>query len=237
MTGADGRGTTDTAPGRRPDGTDPDRAWTLAGTRPVPLALRTAIAALGVGVVGGMATGGLTALFGGLEDSSAARLLAVVLPLVLVAMIGWRLTAAGDPVGSTSSGLWLASSAAVGVVLLAVVQAWSEIGGLGDSVLDTVRVFSGVMLYGALFGAMTAAAAVAVLVPVLLLLRASRVRTTLRGAQLLLTALPVVVTAASALWVTGELDAGIVTGTAAALAGTGAALTAGWVLVDPRSRA
>lgn len=235
MTGAIGGGTTDTAPGRRPGGADPDRAWTLAGTRPVPLALRTAVAALGVGVVGGMATAGLAVLFAGLEVSPAARLLAVVLPLVLVAMIGWRLTAAGDPAGSTSSGPWLASSAAVGVVLTAVVQAWPEIGGLGDSVLDTVRVFSGVMLYGALFGVMTAAAAVAVLVPALLLLRASRVRVTLPGAQLLLTALPVVVAAASALWVTGELDAEIVTGTAAALAGTGAVLTARWVLVDPRS--
>ncbi len=235
MTGADGGGTTDTAPGRRPDDAGPGRAWTLAGTRPVQLAFRVAIAALGIGIVGGMATAGLAVLFGGLEVSSAARLLAVVLPLVLVAMIGWRLTAAGDPVGSTSSGLWLASTAAVGVVLLAVVQAWPEIGGLGDSVLHTTRLFAGVMLYGALFGSMTAAAAVAVLVPVLLLLRAARVRITLRGAQLLLTALPMVATAAAALLVTGELDAEIVTGTAAALAGAGAVLTANWVLVDPRS--
>ncbi len=59
---------------------DPDARWSLAGTRPRQLALRFAAAAIGVGVVGGMMTAGLSALFAASDVSPAARFLAIGLP-------------------------------------------------------------------------------------------------------------------------------------------------------------
>jgi hypothetical protein len=225
----------DVTPVIPPDDPGSDSWWSLAGTRPDRLALRLAVAALGVGIVGGVATACLALLFGATDVSPAARILAIELPLVLVAMIGWRLVAATGHLGSPPSGQLLGWVAVASVVLIAVVQGWSAIGGLDDDITATARAAVAVMVYGAVYGLMPAVAATVVLVPALLLLRASRVRIALPYVQVLLTEFAMVVTVAFALWVTTEPRMHIVTGMATALAGTGAALTARWCLVDRRA--
>ncbi|PRY42525.1 hypothetical protein [Umezawaea tangerina] len=202
--------------------------WTLVGTRPVGMAVRIAVAALGTGVVGGAVIACLTVLFGATEVSLAARVLVVGVPVVLVAMIVTRLTSADG----TPSARWFGWVVAVGVGLTAVAQGWSEAGGFGDDVGRAAATTVLLVVFGVGYGAVPALAAVVVSVPVLLLLRAARARLSLAWAQALLTAIAMAVTAAFALWVAAELNAGIVAGLAAALAGTGAALTARWCLVD-----
>lgn len=232
MSYAAGGHTTEATPGSLPDGSDPPRPWSLAGTPPARLAARLTGAAAGVGVVGGMATACLAVLFAASDVLPAARLLAIGLPLVLVALIGWRWAQVTGHAGPAPSNRWIAAVAAAGVVLTAVAQGWSEIGGLDDDITHNAGVALAVVLYGAAAGLMPAVAAIVVTVPTLLLLRASRMPITLPAVQVVLTVLAMAVTAVFALWVTGEMDTRILTGTAAAIAGTGATLTARWALVD-----
>jgi hypothetical protein len=227
MTFASDRGTAGSLPG-----SSTGSPWSLAGTRPQQLASRLAVAALAVGALGGMATACLTLLFGAAEVLPAARILAVALPLVLVALIGWRLVAATGQVRPAPSSGWIAGVGAVGVALIAVVQGWPLVGELNDDLGSSASAALAVVLYGTLFGLMAAAAAIVILVPAVLALRASRVRITLPGAQVLLTVVAMAVAAVFALLVTSEMDTPVLTGTAAALAGTGAVLTARWTLVD-----
>lgn len=222
----------DATPGTLPDGSKPTRPWSLAGTSPARLAARLTGAAVGVGVVGGMATACLAVLFAASDVPPAARMLAIGLPLVLIALIGWRLAHATGHVGRAPSNRWIAAVAAAGIVLTAVAQGWPEIGGLDDDIAHNAGVALAVALYGAAAGLMPAVAAIVVTVPALLLLRAFRTRITLPSVQVLLTVLAMTVTAVFALWATGAMDTRILTGTAAAIAGTGATLTARWALVD-----
>jgi hypothetical protein len=214
------------------DGHGPDSRWSLAGTRPTRLASRLAAAALGVGVVGGMLIACLSVLFGATDVSPAARVLAIAVPVVLVVLIGWRLAAVTGLVRSSPSGRLLAWVAVAGVVLTAVVQGGPEVGALGDDIAHNAGVALAVLFYGAAFGMAAAVAGIVLGVPVLLLLRASRVWIPLPTAQVLLTAFAMAVTAVFALWVTRDLHTEIVTGMAVALAGVGAVLTARWCLVD-----
>ena len=206
--------------------------WSLAETEPKRLVFRLATAALAVGIVGGIATALLSILFGAADVSPAARILAIGLPLVLITAIGWRLAADAGLIQSAPSGRWIAGAAAASVVLIAAVQGWSGNGGLDDGIAGTALVALAAVLYGTVFGLMPAVAIIVVLVPTLLLLRASRVRIALPSAQLLLTAIAMAVAAVFVLWVTAELHTEIVTGMAVALAGTGTVLTARWGLVD-----
>lgn len=208
---------------------EPDVQWSLAGTRPAQLALRLTGAALGAGIVGGVVTAWLSALFGSIDVSPVARVLLVGLPVVLVAMIGWRLVAVARRAGSPPSGWWLGGVAVAGIALIMAAQAWPEAQEFEASALGGALLFA---LFGAVYGMVPAAVTIVVLVPVLLLLRVSRVRVPLVAAQVLLTVVAIAVTAVFAQWVAASLGSGIVTGVAAALAGMGAVLTAPWCLVN-----
>ncbi|WNV89759.1 hypothetical protein [Umezawaea sp. Da 62-37] len=208
----------------------PPLRWSLIATHPVPLALRLTAAALGVGAVGGMVVACLAALFGAHDISLPSQVTAVGLPLVLVAMIGWRLAAVTDR--RSPPGKRFAQVTAVSVVLIAAVQAWPEFDW--DSAPGAGLMLIWLLLFGAAYGLVPAVVAAAVLVPAALLLRAARAPISLRSAQVWLTAFAMLVTGAFALWVTTGMNAGIVTVMATALAGTGAVLTARWCLVDRR---
>jgi hypothetical protein len=81
---------------------------------------------------------------------------------------------------------------------------------------------------GTVFGLIPAVVSLAVLVPALLLLRP---QLSPAGGQTLVTAVPMVVTAAfAALFTSLETGAEILIGMSTALAGTGAALSARWIL-------
>ncbi|MCS7478394.1 hypothetical protein ACFFQW_09960 [Umezawaea endophytica] len=211
--------------------TRPEIHWSLAAVRPGPLASRIATAALAVGIVGGMISAYLAVLFAAATATPVARVLALGLPLVLVAMIGWRLAAVTDD-GAPRSGKVLVWTAYAAVGLIAVAQAWAEIDGFH---LDGVfRGTLGASLYGILFGLMPAAVAAIVLIPTALALHAARSRISLRAAQVGLTVVAMLVTGAFDLWATADMHSGNVTGMAAALAGTGVALTGRWCLVGTR---
>ena len=194
------------------------------GTR---LALRFAAATLGVGIVGGAVTAGLYVLHD-LADSPAGRFLAVGLPVLLIALTGWRLAGVGGLVGSVPDGRWLGGIAAAGVVLTAVVLGGSDAGGFADDVVHNLGVTALVLFLGALFGAAPALAVILVGVPALLVLGRGRIARP--AAQVALTLFAMAVTGGFALWIAPELRAEVVVGVAVALAGTGAALTARWTL-------
>ncbi len=228
---------TDVAPGQVPD-TGAGSPWSLGRTHPARLASRLAGAALATGIVGGILTAWLNVAFAATDVAPAARVLAGGLPLVLAALIGWRLAQAAGLVESAPSARCLAAVAVAGVAVTAGVQGWPEIGALDDDPAHNAGVALAVTFYGAVLGLMPAVGAIVVLLPIVLLLRASRAPISLPGAQLLLTVPAVALTAVFALWVTrelwvtGEPDTAILAGTAAALAGTGAVLTARWALAD-----
>jgi hypothetical protein len=189
-------------------------------------AVRLVTAALSVGLVGGIATAGLATSFGSTGISPAARVLAIGTPLVLLVLIGRRLATGAVPADG-----WLGGTALVSVVVTALVQAWPELGALGDDPTGNAVVALGVVLYGAAFGLAVSLVAIVMGVPVVVLLRASRIRLNVQATQLVMTVVAMAVTAPFVLWVTTALNAGIVTGLATALAGTGAVITGRWCLV------
>jgi hypothetical protein len=206
--------------------------WSLAGTRPAQLTLRIFGAASGVGVVGGMVTAWLAVLYGSGTVSPVSFGLMIVYPAMLLGVIVRRLAADAGRGGPPPSGWWLGWAVVAGLVLVAVVQGVPQMDGM-----DIAREAAGsllIALFGSFYGVVPAVASTVVLVPALLLLRALRVRVPLVAAEILLTVLAMVVTAVFARWVLPSLDAEIVSGTAAAFAGTGAVLTARWCLVNRR---
>jgi hypothetical protein len=201
----------------------PHGRWTLAATRPDRLALRLVAAALGVGIVGGMVTACLSVVLGSGRVSPAVRVLLIGFPLVLATMIGWRVATGG-------SNRWLGWVAAAGVGLIGAVQGLPGVVEFGDGITHNVGVTVLVLIYGAVFGLAPAVVTIVLVVPALLVLRTSKVRVSLPVAQVLLAAVSMVVTAVFTLWI--GLGAGNLVGLTAALAGTGAVLTARWCLVD-----
>ncbi|MEO6082205.1 MAG: hypothetical protein ABIQ18_03780 [Umezawaea sp.] len=220
--------------GAESSGVGPESQWSLAGTRPPQLALRVVGAALGVGVVGGVVTAWLAVLYGAGDVSHVSFGLMIAFPVVLLGMIAWRLAADAGRTGPPPSGWWLGWLAVAGFVLVVFVQGVPQVDGTGEDIARNAAGALLVALFGAAFGAVPAVVSIVVLVPALLLLRAAGVRVPLVAAEVLLTVFAMVVTAVFAQLVFPSLDAGIVSGTATALAGTGAVLTARWCLVDRR---
>jgi hypothetical protein len=211
----------------------PETRWSLTSTRPARLVVRLIAAALGVAIAGGTATACLVLSFGATDVSPVARILAMVLPLALLAMIILRLAAAYGRVSASPSNRWLAWTAAASAVVTAAIQIWPEADWSRNGVAGLARGIVATIFYGTLFGLVPAAASLTILIPALLLLRASGTGMNLATAQVLLTAVAIAVTAAYAVFLAGvDTGSGIVTGMATALAGTGALLTARWCLVD-----
>jgi uncharacterized membrane protein len=192
---------------------------------PRRLAWRLAAGALVTGVVGGMATALLALLFAASDVSPGARSLAIAVPVGLMAMIGWRLAGVTGHARSAPSAGWLGWLATAGVALIVVVQAWPTTGEI-DDISVTASGALALALYGAAYGLIPALAAIAVLGLVVLLLPSWRAWIARPSAQVPLTVLSMAVTAAFSLWVTTEMGTESVAGMAAALAGTGVALTA-----------
>jgi hypothetical protein len=197
--------------------------WSLAGPGAARLALRLMVAALGVGVVGGMVMACLTVLFEP-PISPASLVLVIGLSLVLTLMIGWRL--------ATGSNRWLGRVAGVGVLVVAVVQGWSEVGEFFDGFVHNAGVTVLLVVFGAAYGVGPAFVTVVVLLPVLFLLRFSRVRVSLVSAQILVTVVAMVVAAAFTLWI--DMSGWGLVWLAGALAGTGAVISSPWCLVGRR---
>lgn len=176
---------------------------------------RMAGAALATGVLGGSATAVLTIVMAADGATPFAQGLAIAVPVLLAALIGRDLRAAAP------ADRWLAVAAAAGCALITAVQVvplagfragdWAELGMLAVAAA----------IYGSLFGLMAALVAIVVMVPVVLVLRDRIGRAPLR---LLVTVIVTGGTAAFAYLVTADMGAPVVTGMAAALAGTGAAL-------------
>lgn len=185
------------------------------------LAGRFALTALAIGVVGGAVTAALTVLFEN-TDSPAGAVLAVGLPVLLVALIGWRLAGIRG-VLRAPDGPWLAGIAALSVVVTVVVLGIGQAEEFADDVPHNLGVTLLVLGYGAVVGALPAVAVIVVGVPVLLLVRAVR-------SDVALTLTAMAVTCAFALRVGPDLGTGVVVGLATALAGAGAAFTARWTL-------
>ena len=207
--------------------------WSPASVQPGPLAARIASAALVVGIVGGAASVCLAVLFAATTPTPVARVLALGLPLVLVVLISRRLSAVTDG-EAHRSGRWLLWTAGAAFVLVAAAQGWAALDGfdLGSAIKGTAAV----VFFGALFGLVPATAAAVVLISAVLALRAARSRMSLRSAQVGLTAVAALVAAAFDLWAAVGVHGGSATGMTAALAGTGAALTARWCLEGRRPR-
>ncbi len=212
--------------------------WRLAEIPPRRLIGRLGVATLCVGVAGGASTAVLAVLLGASDVSLAARLLAVEVPIVLAGMIAQRLAAYPAPLGRR-----LVWAAVTGVVLIAAAQAWPEVGTFAGDVrhatvngeLSEYAARTGgqalaVSLLGALFGMMAATATLLLLAPTLMLMRAADARIGPRATTALATVVTLAVTTAFALPVTASVDAGLVTGVAAALAGAGAVVAAPWFL-------
>ncbi|GIJ51710.1 hypothetical protein Val02_85960 [Virgisporangium aliadipatigenens] len=191
------------------------------------LACRLSVAALGMGVVGGVATAALALSFGATGVSPVARILVTGLPLVLLVLIGRRLAA-----DTVASDRWLGGTAVVGVVVTALVQAWPELGAFDDDPLSSSVATLGIMFYGGLFGLAVSLVAIVVGVPVILLLRGSRIRLSLTATHVVMTAVAMAVAAPFVYWVTDAMNAGIVTGMSTTLVGAGAAIVGQWCLMD-----
>ncbi len=218
--------------------TVPTSDWRLAGIPPRRLLGRLGVATLCVGVTAGASTAVLAVLLGAFDVSLAARVLAVQVPIVLAGMIAQRLAAYPAQLGRR-----LVWAALAGVVLIAAAQAWPEVGTftadvrhatVSGGLIEYATRIGGqalaVSLLGALFGLMAATATFLVLAPTLMLMRTAHVRIGPRATTALATVVTLAVTTAFALPVTASVDAGLVTGVAAALAGAGAVVAAPWFL-------
>jgi hypothetical protein len=213
----------------------PEPQWSLERTRPAQLALRISGAALGVGVVGGVVTAWLAVLYGEGDVSPVSFGLMILFPVVLLGVIVWRLAADAGRGGPPPSGWWLGCLAVAGFVLVVLVQGMPQVDSIGEDITGNAGGALLVALFGAVYGVVTAVMSIVVLVPALLVLRAAGVRVPLVAAEVLLTVFAMVATAVFAQLIFPALGAGIVSGTATALAGTGAVLTARWCLVDRRA--
>ncbi|SDT21024.1 hypothetical protein [Actinoplanes derwentensis] len=184
------------------------RVWRLAGV------------ALVTGVLGGTATGALAVTMGGTDVVPAAFTLAIAVPVLLVALIGWRLLATGP----APAGRWIAAVAALGVLLITAVQTIPHLDFRAGDGAQVAEAAAAGAFYGSLFGLIAAAGAIVLLVPVVLALRTRVSGSAMRA---LVTVAVLVGTAVFAYLVTDAMGVPVLTGMAAALAGTGALLATG----------
>ncbi len=176
---------------------------------------RMAAAAVATGMIGGTATATLAVTMGGADTVPAALALAVVVPVLLGALIAWRLTADGP------GDRWLAAAAALGVLLITVVQVAPHLDfrpGDGAQILEAATI---AVVFGSLYGLIAAVAAIVLLVPAVLVLRHRISRPRLR---VMVTAVVMTGTAVFAYLVTDAMQAPALTGMATALAGVGAVI-------------
>jgi hypothetical protein len=154
--------------------------------------------------------------------------LALVLPAVLAAMIIGRLAVAFGLIRSAPSGPWLGAVAALSVITICVAQLSPAPSWPPGNPTHYLPVFFLGGLVGTVFGLIPAVVSLGLLVPALLLLRLD---ISPAGAQALVTVVPAIVTAMFAVLIVGPgADGAIIVRMGAALAGTGAALSAGWIL-------
>jgi hypothetical protein len=182
-------------------------------------AIRFSGSVLGAGVVGGMVTAALAVLFL-LEPSPVAHVLAYAAPAVLLALVGWRIAASTGLAARAPSDRLLVGAAGVSVAVIALLQGLTEIDGVtpGD-VGQGLGVILFAVILGGLYGLFPAVAIVLAGLPAVLWLPRT-------AALIVVTALAMAAAAGFALLVGAELNTGIVTGLAAALAGIAAVLTA-----------
>ncbi|WP_430791830.1 hypothetical protein [Actinoplanes sp. G11-F43] len=176
---------------------------------------RMAAAAVATGMIGGTATATLAVTMGGADTVPAALALAVVVPVLLGALIAWRLTADGP------GDRWLAAAAALGVLLITVVQVALHLDfrpGDGAQILEAATI---AVVFGSLYGLIAAVAAIVLLVPAVLVLRHRISRPRLR---VMVTAVVMTGAAVFAYLVTDAMQAPALTGMATALAGVGAVI-------------
>ncbi|GAB7052310.1 hypothetical protein [Catenuloplanes indicus] len=200
--------------------------WNVATVRPGLLAGRITAAALLVGGIGG-ATAVLLIPVYAAPVTPAGGVLAVGVPVLLVALIVWRIAAETGRALTAPPTHWIAWGipAAVLLIMLAQMAPW-----LADADWQGVTEMPAVLFTGALIGWVAAAAALVVVVPLVLLLRAFRARIGLLATQLTMTVFAAAATAAGTLAVTADIDGDAAAGVLAAITATVAAFAARRIL-------
>ncbi|HWS36364.1 MAG TPA: hypothetical protein VN408_26975 [Actinoplanes sp.] len=177
---------------------------------------RLTAAALATGVVGGTCTAGLALIMGGADVVPAAAFLAYVVPVLLVALIGWRLVA-----GSAPPVRWIAGATAAGTLLITAVQVLPHLDFRPGDAGQIGEAATAAVIYGSLYGLIAAGGAIVILVPIVLAVRTAIPWSAVR---MLITLAVMIGTGMFAFLVTGALGDPAPTGMAVALAGAGAVL-------------